>query len=114
MSSKLERVVEEMRTMDERDLRKILEFAVKRTKFLRLAKAEALMATLEEGDKVRVGARIKPAYMAGRVGTVIRVLNTKVEVRFDAPMRRFGDVVRVPASSLERVEEKTTKGGKAK
>jgi hypothetical protein len=55
------------------------------------------------GDKI-VFKDIRPKYMIGETATVIGKRRTKLEVKLDSPVGRFGEsTVVVPASCVEKV-----------
>ena len=71
-----------------------------------LAQAEMAANNLIEisiGDKI-VFKDIRPKYMIGEIATVTGKRRTKLEVKLDSPVGRFGEsTVVVPASCVEKV-----------
>jgi hypothetical protein len=66
--------------------------------------------SLNPGDKVRI-CRTRPQYLNGLPATVVRVMNTYVEVNLDEPMRYGHKLwhrgIRTPMSCLEPVQKPT-------
>lgn len=81
-----------------------LDLIAEAIKFRLQMLAERQIATLNKGDTVRFNSTVRPKYLVGVEATVINVNKTTVTV--DIPSRttgdRFGGIVRVPASLLER------------
>jgi hypothetical protein len=87
-------------------------------KFLEIAAGVALrkeaigrhkIAELKAGDKVRF-TQGRPRYLIGVVATVVKPMNTWVQVRLDKPIGKFGTgIIRSPISCIERVLDEPLK-----
>jgi len=82
-------------TLDDVDLL----MTVLQTKRKRIVNATPLRI----GDRVRF-RHIKPKYLEGCEGTIIGQANTKIKVRMDDRVGRYGGEVRVPRTALEKIE----------
>jgi hypothetical protein len=61
------------------------------------------LATLCVGDRVRIGQRVSPRYLAGLDGTVVELDAQAATVRLDSPIGRFeSGRVRCPPLVLEK------------
>jgi len=60
---------------------------------------------MEVGDRVHI-RNIKPKYLTGMTGTLLRKTGGKLEIEIDAryDTRRYGHKVTVPAACVERME----------
>jgi hypothetical protein len=62
-----------------------------------------MLETLCLGDRVRIGPRVSPRYLAGLDGTVVELDDRAATVRLDFPIGRFeSGRVRCPPLALER------------
>jgi hypothetical protein len=85
------------------ELDSIRESVNQRQKLTQAAQAAVTMTSISVGDKV-VFKDIRPKYMIGEIATVIGKRRTKLEVKLDSPVGRFGEsTVVVPASCVEKV-----------
>lgn len=94
------------------ELDAVISAAVARKRYLQTRKAVANQLELTPGTKVRITSGIKPKYLIGLSGTVSdhpAKRGGDLMFEFDSDSypfarHRFGRVVGVPASLLERVE----------
>jgi hypothetical protein len=85
------------------ELDSIRESVNQRQKLTQAAQAAVTMTSISVGDKI-VFKDIRPKYMIGETATVIGKRRTKLEVKLDSPVGRFGEsTVVVPASCVEKV-----------
>lgn len=77
---------------------------LKRVKFGEAAKSD-LRKAMRAGMKVRTAASVRPEYMAGKTGTLVKINDKTAVVDFDEPTGRFFRGVRVPISFIETVLE---------
>lgn len=62
-----------------------------------------MLATLCVGDRVRMGQRVSPRYLAGLHGTIVEIDDRAATVRLDYPVGRFeSGRVRCPPLALEK------------
>jgi hypothetical protein len=62
-----------------------------------------VLAALCLGDRVRIGQRVSPRYLAGLDGTVVEIDERAATVRLDFPVGRFeSGRVRCPPQALEK------------
>jgi hypothetical protein len=62
-----------------------------------------MRATLCVGDRVRIGQRVSPRYLAGLHGTILEIGDRAATVRLDFPVGRFeSGRVRCPPLALEK------------
>jgi hypothetical protein len=62
-----------------------------------------MLASLCVGDRVRIGPRISPRYLAGLDGTIVELDDHAVTLRLDLPVGRFvSGRVRCPPLALEK------------
>ena len=62
-----------------------------------------MLATLCLGDRVRIGPRVSPRYLAGLEGTVVYLDDRAATVQLDVPVGRFEcGRVRCPPLALEK------------
>jgi hypothetical protein len=62
-----------------------------------------ILATLCLGDRVRIGPRVSPRYLAGLDGTVVELDDRAATVQLDIPVGRFeSGRVRCPPLALEK------------
>lgn len=98
-----------VRQMDAKQCRRVNAEVVERIKYLRRVETRKVAATLEKGTRVKVVRGIKPQYMIGVTGRVLRVLQTKVEVELDPGqyLGRFqgAATLRIPISCLKTLED---------
>ncbi|HWI66827.1 MAG TPA: hypothetical protein VNS88_00350 [Nitrospiraceae bacterium] len=87
----------------------IIEIAVARRRFLRDAKGAENMVEFQPGTPVRV-INIKPKYLAGITGIVSPLtadrrgdLKVAIDARHHHRLGRYGTVLSIPASSLEKL-----------
>jgi hypothetical protein len=68
---------------------------------------QVLTAELKPGDRVRLGGRISPKYLAGATGTIKapgvwdKPKAGTVYIEFDVPQGRYGNGCRVPVALVE-------------
>jgi len=85
------------------ELDSIREAVNQRRKLTKSAHAAVTMTTISIGDKI-VLKEISPKYMIGETATVTGKRRTKLEVKLDSPVGRFGGgTIVVPASCVEKV-----------
>ena len=85
------------------ELESIREAVHSRGNLLQNETAAKNLIEISVGDKV-VFKDIRPKYMIGEIATVIGKRRTKLEVKLDSPVGRFGEsTVIVPASCVEKV-----------
>jgi hypothetical protein len=72
----------------------------------RKAVAKRQLFELKPGDRVRVSGGIRPKYMIGAVGTVIRIGSARIDVQLDEDIGRFraGRDIGFPPGTLEKLE----------
>lgn len=63
-----------------------------------------LVSTWEIGDRVRFTGNVKPGYLYGEMGTITGFFRSRLRVEMDKPIGRFGKVLRVTPSLLEKVD----------
>jgi hypothetical protein len=74
-----------------------------RTRLLHTIDSSHRLATLCVGDRVRIGQRVSPRYLAGHDGTIVELDNRAAAVRLDFPVGRFeSGRVRCPPLVLEK------------
>jgi len=60
--------------------------------------------TLKAGDRVRFVDTVRPAYLAGALGTIRNKRTKKFTVDLDIPVGRFSRGIVVPPNLLKKVE----------
>ena len=100
MSTKIENAKNALRALSPDEVSAILPFFNSMLSMSRRAKSSAVMCVLEPGDKVQL-SNIRPQYMNGSVGTVIRLKLSKVVCTF--PNTKWEKQVTVPASCLTKI-----------
>ena len=87
----------------------IIEIAIARRRFLQQAKGAENMVTFTPGTAVRV-VNIKPKYLTGITGIVSPQsadrrgdLRVTIDARHHHRLGRYGTVLSIPASSLEKL-----------
>lgn len=89
----------------DRDLDDIATLVAERRKRIRSVTAQRNAAVLNVGDRVRVVGNLRPKYIVGCEGEVVKTNTTTVTVRFGANAGRFSHrEVRVPANCLRRID----------
>jgi hypothetical protein len=78
-----------------------LLMSVLQTKRKRISAAQPL----KTGDRVRL-RNIKPKYLDGAEGMVMGRANTKIKVRLDQQLGRYGQELKVPRTALEKIGPK--------
>ena len=74
-----------------------------RRRLLHTIDSSHVLATLCVGDRVRIGPRVSPRYLAGLDGTIVEVDDHAATVRLDSPVGRFeSGCVRCPPLVLEK------------
>jgi hypothetical protein len=74
-----------------------------RRRLLQTIDSSHMFATLGVGDRVRIGQRVSPRYLAGLDGTIIELDDRAATVRLDFPVGRFeSGRVRCPPLVLEK------------
>lgn len=74
-----------------------------RTRMLHTIDSSHRLATLCVGDRVRIGQRVSPRYLAGHDGTIVELDDRAATVRLDFPVGRFeSGRVRCPPLVLEK------------
>jgi hypothetical protein len=74
-----------------------------RRRLLQTIDSSHMLATLCVGDRVRIGQRVSPRYLAGLDGTIIELDDRTATVRLDVPVGRFeSGRVRCPPLVLEK------------
>ncbi len=74
-----------------------------RRRLLHTIDSSHMLATLCVGDRVRIGQRVSPRYLAGLDGTIIELDDRAATVRLDFPVGRFeSGRVRCPPLVLEK------------
>ena len=74
-----------------------------RRRLLQAIDSSHMLATLCVGDRVRIGQRVSPRYLAGLDGTIIELDDRAATVRLDFPVGRFeSGRVRCPPLVLEK------------
>lgn len=65
--------------------------------------ANRMKTMLLPGDRVKLTDTVRPNYLQGAKGTVVRHLNSRILVRLDYQLGRFSQEIRCPISTLEKV-----------
>jgi hypothetical protein len=79
-----------------------------RRRLLLTIRSATALATLCEGDVVRITEQISPRYLAGLHGTVVRLDGHAATVRLERPIGRFDNGrVRCPPLALEKLPHET-------
>lgn len=74
-----------------------------RRRLLHTIDSSHVLATLSVGDRVRIGQRVSPRYLAGLDGTIVEFDDRAATVRLDTPIGRFeSGRVRCPPLVLEK------------
>lgn len=74
-----------------------------RRRLLHTIDSSHVLATLCVGDRVRIGQRVSPRYLAGLDGTIVEIDERAATVRLDSPVGRFeSGRVRCPPLVLEK------------
>jgi hypothetical protein len=74
-----------------------------RRRLLHTIDSSHMLATLCVGDRVRIGQRVSPRYLAGLDGTIVELDDRAATVRLDFPVGRFeSGRVRCPPLVLEK------------
>ena len=74
-----------------------------RRRLLHTIDASHRLAMLCVGDRVRIGQRVSPRYLAGLDGTIVELDDRAATVRLDFPVGRFeSGRVRCPPQVLEK------------
>ena len=74
-----------------------------RRRLLHTVDSSQMLATLCVGDRVRIGQRVSPRYLAGLGATVVELDDRAATVRLDVPVGRFDSGrVRCPPLVLEK------------
>jgi hypothetical protein len=60
-----------------------------RRRLLHTIDSSHMLATLCVGDRVRIGQRVSPRYLAGLDGTIVELDDRAATVRLDSPIGRF-------------------------
>ena len=60
-----------------------------RRRLLQTIDSSHILATLCVGDRVRIGQRVSPRYLAGLDGTIVELDDRAATVRLDSPIGRF-------------------------
>jgi len=84
------------------ELDSIKEALRQRRKLKSSQKTAMAMITINVGDIV-VLKNLTPKYVNGERAKVVKKNRTKFQVKLDKPVGRFGTLVTVPASCLDRV-----------
>jgi hypothetical protein len=75
-----------------------------RRRLLQTIDSSHMLATLCVGDRVRIGQRVSPRYLAGLDGTIVELDDRAATVRLDFPVGRFErGRVRCPPLVLEKL-----------
>jgi hypothetical protein len=75
-----------------------------RRRLLHTIDSSHMLATLCVGDRVRIGQRVSPRYLAGLDGTILEIDDRAATVRLDRPVGRFESRrVRCPPLVLEKL-----------
>ena len=77
---------------------------VERRRHLLRRESIRAMGSVDVGDRVRLGADIRPMYLRGRLGTVTGWTGRNVIVLLDVPVGRYGSEMRCPPLALELVQ----------
>ena len=77
---------------------------VERRRHLLRRESIRAMGSVDVGDRVRLGADIRPMYLRGRTGTVTGWTGRNVVVLLDVPVGRYGGELRCPPLALEVVQ----------
>jgi hypothetical protein len=79
-----------------------------RRRLLHTIDSSHMLATLCVGDRVRIGQRVSPRYLAGLDGTIVELDDRAATVRLDLPIGRFEiGHVRCPPLVLEKPRSRT-------
>jgi hypothetical protein len=74
-----------------------------RRRLLHTINSSHMLATVCVGDRVRIGQRVSPRYLAGLAGTIVEIDDRAATVRLDFPVGRFeSGRVRCPPLVLEK------------
>ena len=74
-----------------------------RRRLLHTIDSSHMLATLCTGDRVRIGQRVSPRYLAGLDGTIVELEDRAATVRLDFPVGRFeSGRVRSPAAGARK------------
>jgi len=74
-----------------------------RRRLLETIDSSHMLATLCVGDRVRIGQRVSPRYLAGLDGTIVELDDRAATVRLDIPVGRFeSGRVRCPPLVIEK------------
>jgi hypothetical protein len=74
-----------------------------RRRLLHTVDSSHRLAALCVGDRVRIGPRVSPRYLAGHDGTIVELDDRAATVRLDFPVGRFeSSRVRCPPLVLEK------------
>ncbi|HEX2412309.1 MAG TPA: hypothetical protein VHJ39_14170 [Solirubrobacteraceae bacterium] len=74
-----------------------------RRRLLHTIDSSHMLATLCVGDRVRIGQRVSPRYLAGLDGTIVELDDRAATVRLGSPIGRFeSGRVRCPPLVLEK------------
>jgi hypothetical protein len=74
-----------------------------RRRLLHTIDSSHMLATLCVGDRVRIGQRVSPRYLAGLDGTIVALDDRAATVHLDVPVGRFeSGRVRCPPLVLEK------------
>jgi hypothetical protein len=84
------------------DLAHIAEVIHNRRKQVRYIEAHRIGCTLNGGDRVEI-TTIRPRYMIGEKGTIVKVNQTRAEVRMDNQCGRFGTSLTIPLTCLRKI-----------
>lgn len=84
------------------DLDQIVEAIRQRRKLNRSKDTALTMATVNVGDVV-VLKGLTPKYLNGNQGKVVGKRRTKIEVQMDQAIGRYGRMVTVPATCIDKV-----------
>jgi len=75
-----------------------------RRRLLHTIDSSHMLATLCVGDRVRIGQRVSPRYLAGLDGTILEIDDRAATIRLDCPVGRFeSGCVRCPPLVLEKL-----------
>lgn len=102
----LTEVLRFVRSASREDIDALSPAIANRSAALRSMEMLQLVEKLQPGDKVRIKTNIKPKYMAGMVGKVVRLdpKHAKVDFGPGRHVQRFGRIVGVPYTSLEVID----------
>jgi len=74
-----------------------------RRRLLHTIDSSHMLAALCVGDRVRIGQRVSPRYLAGLDGTIVEIDDRSATVHLDYPIGRFeSGRVRCPPLALEK------------